>query len=81
MKGEANPFPFAALSLDDLKEVLIYCWVGSERFPVVGWQSPGSNSRPSGDFLHHNRVALTTPLRRLSGQVEISIRPLSEVLS
>ena len=33
-------------------------WIQS--FLVVGWPSPGSNSRPSGEFPHPNRVSLTT---------------------
>ena len=38
----------------------IYCWVNGENFPAVERLSPGSNSRPSGDFQLHNRVALIT---------------------
>ena len=43
-----------------------YCWVDRDSFPVVVWRSKASSTRPSGNFLHHNRAALTTRLRRLS---------------
>ena len=59
MKGGAHPSPFVALSFPDSKKVPIYCWVDRHSFPVVAWRGPGSNSRPYGDFLHHNRAALT----------------------
>ena len=66
MKGGAYPSPFASLSFPNSKKVPIHCWVNRESFPVVGWRSPASNSRPYGDFLHHIRAALTTRQRRLS---------------
>ena len=43
-----------------------YCWVERDSFQIVRWRSPASNSRPSGDFLHHNQAVLTNCLRRLS---------------
>ena len=66
MKGKAHSSPFAALSFLVRKKVPIYCWVDKEKFPVVGWRSPGSISRPFGDILHHYRAFLTTRLWRLS---------------
>ena len=42
---------------------------------LLGWQkesfsrllaTPGLNSEPSGDFIHHNQVAVTTWLLRIS---------------
>ena len=38
----------------------------NEKFQIVGWPYPGLISRPSGDLLYHNRVALTTRSRRVS---------------
>ena len=61
MKGGAHPSPFAALYFTGSKKVHIYS--GLAKFPVVGWRIPVSISRSSGNFLHHNRVALTTQLR------------------
>ena len=62
-----SPFlSFCCLSLQCFEKVSIYCWVDRESFPVVAWRSPASKSQPYGGFLHHNRAALTTRLRRLS---------------
>ena len=66
MRDGAHPSPFAALFFPVSKKVPIYCWIDTESFPVVEWRNPVSNSRPSGDFLHHNQAALTTRLQHLS---------------
>ena len=42
------------------KKVPIHCCVDRESLPTVRWQSQALNSRPSGDFLHHNWATLTT---------------------
>ena len=76
MKDGARPSPFAASVFLNSKKVPIYCWMDSESFPDVGWRSPASNSRPSGDCLHHNQAALSTRLRRLS-TLNISEQTLS----
>ena len=76
MKCGAHPSPFAAFSFPDSKKIPIYCWVDTVTyiyicvfighwltkrvFPAVGWQNLGAISRPSGDFLHHYRVTLST---------------------
>ena len=76
MKGGANPSPFAALAFTNSKKVPIHCWVDRESFPVAAWRSPASNSQQYGDFLHHNRAALTNRPRRISlyiSKFEISI--------
>ena len=43
----------------------------TERFPVVGWPSPGSNLRPSSDSLQNERVALNTCPRFLPVTVRV----------
>ena len=66
MKDGAHLSPLVALSFPDPKKVPIYCWVDRQSFPVVGWQSPGSNSRLA-NFLHHNRNTVTTQLNSVTG--------------
>ena len=62
MKGGAHPSPFAALAFPNSKKVPIYYWVDNESFPIVA----ASNSRPYGDFLHHDRAAQITRPQHLS---------------
>ena len=63
MKGGALSSLFAALFIPDSKNVLIYCWIDRQNFPVVCLQSIALNSQP---FLHHCQAALTPGLWCLS---------------
>ena len=65
MKGGAHLSPFNALSFPNSKKGAFTTGL-TESIPVVGQRSPGSTSRPSGVSLHHNQVALTTRIRRLT---------------
>ena len=74
-----KPCSISHLSFPYSKKVSIYYWVDRVSFPVVAWRSPASNSRPSGEFLHHNQAALTTRLRRLSRLVDVELPGLTNV--
>ena len=69
MKGGAHPSPLAALSFPNSKKVPIYCWVDRE-FSSRRTAKPSLELTLYGDFLHHNRAALTTRPRRLSQYVK-----------
>ena len=58
--------PLNFFEVGGIKNVLIYCWIDREGFPVVAWRSPVSISRPYSDFLYPNRAAPTTRPRRSS---------------
>ena len=65
IKGGAHPSPFL-----HSKKVPIYCWVDRESFPSSnGMVKLRAISRPSGDFLLHNRAFLATRLRRSSDYI------------
>ena len=42
-------FSFRCLFLPYFEKIAIYCWVDKDSFPVIGWRSPGSILRPSGN--------------------------------
>ena len=64
MKGGAHSSPFAALSFPNSKNVPIFCWV-DRQFSSRRMAKPSLELTRYGDFLRHNRAALTTPPRRL----------------
>ena len=59
MKGGAYLSPFTALSSPNLKKVPIYCWADRE-FSSRRIVKLSLELTLCCDFLHHNRVALTT---------------------
>ena len=73
MAGGAHPSPFAALSFPNSKKVPIYCWVDRE-FSGCCMAKPSLELTLYGNFLHHNQVALTTRLGRLSHITVINLK-------
>ena len=69
VKGEAHVSPFATLSVFGSKSTNLL--LSRQNVAVIGCRSSGSSLRPSGDFLHHSRVTLTTRLRCLSSTYKI----------